>query len=343
MTAAVAELQFAERVDRLMSTDVGGRGVIDRLYPMARKAIGGPLCMSAAELLTKRVVPESLVVIATGWPDRPHIAPEIAETDGPPGAAVLARALRRGLGAVPAIAIEPSLVKPMERVVEAAGLRALTLDQAIAAARSRAPIHAAAVLPLSPDKSEAENQSRQLVAAYSPAAVIAIEKGGMNDQGFIHTSRGDDTTEALSKADYLFAECINRGIATVGIGDGGNEIGMGVIAEGIRRDIPFGAAGREPTKGGIAPQTLVDVLIAAAISNWGAYGVAACLAFLLGRLDLIHDAATEERVLRVAADVSFIDGITGLVEPSADGIVSSVHQAFVTLLGETVRQALKSR
>jgi hypothetical protein len=337
-TDVVAAL--GERIDQLVSLDAPARGVISELYRWARAKSDGPLCLTAARLLRSRVAPGQPVFIATGWPDRPHISARIAETDGPPGAAALARAVHRGLGAVPIVLIEEELVPGMSRVVEAAGLRVLAPAEAIAAARSQAPIHAASVLASPKGKDEAAASARALVAEYAPAAVVAIEKGGMNEHGFIHTSRGDDTTDALAKADYLVREATARGIATIGIGDGGNEIGMGVIEEEIRAHVPFGASAKDPAKGGTAPHTRTDVLVAAAISNWGAYGVAACLAFLLGRPDVFHDAEVEARILRVAADASFIDGITGFVEPSADGLPLRAHEAFVTLVGETVRQAL---
>jgi len=334
---------IGERIDQLISIDVAARGVIAQIHGFARARQGEPLCMKAARVLRTRVSPGAVVFIATGWPDRPHINSAIAETDGPPGAAALALALHRGLGAVPIVFVEEALVAGMSRVIESAGLRSLTPDEAIACARSTAPIHGAAVLAFPTDHDDARSQAAELVTRYAPCAMVAIEKGGMNDRGYIHTSRGDDTTAAIAKADYLFLEGQRRGIATIGIGDGGNELGMGVIEDDIRASIPFGAEAKDPAKGGTAPHTRTDVLIAASISNWGAYGVAACLAFLLGRPEVFHDAAMEERMLRVSADASFIDGITGYVEPSADGLASPVHQAFVTLMGETVRQSLNRR
>lgn len=331
---------FAERIEKLISLDAPARGVIAHLYACARARLGEPLCMRAAHLLHENVKAGQPVFIATGWLDRPHVSRWVAETDGPPGAAALARALHRGLGAVPVILVEEEIVDGMSRVMEASGLRALSVEEALLAAKSSAPIHAGAVLPLPKDPTAAAARARELHERFAPAAVIAIEKGGMNDRGFIHTSRGDDTTEHLAKADFLFKEALSRGIPTIGIGDGGNEIGMGVIADEIRQQIPFGAQAKDAEKGGTAPHTVTDVLVAASISNWGAYGVAACVAYLAGRADVFHDAGVEERLLRVAADASFIDGITGCVDPSADGLASSVHQAFVTVMGATLHQAL---
>jgi len=331
---------FVERTDQLTSLDAATRGVITHLYAWARSKQGGPLCLAAATMLNERVRPGRPVFLATGWPDRPHISPLIGESDGPPGTAALARAIHRGLGAVPVVIIEEELLPGMVQVMQAASFRVLSLDEAVRAAESSAPIHAAAVLSFPKNIAEATARTKELFNDWTPDAVIAVEKGGMNDLGYIHTSRGDDTTDAIAKADPLFAEARARGIATIGIGDGGNEIGMGVIEEEIRQHIPFGAQAKDPAKGGTAPHGLVDVLVAAAISNWGAYGVAACLAFLRRRPHVFHDATVESRMLRISADASFIDGATGFVDPSADGLASPVHEAFVTLMGEVVRQAL---
>lgn len=332
--------RIGERIDQLIALDVAARGVIAQLYPWARARAPGPLCLSAARLLRERVGEGDYVFIATGWPDRPHITPAIAETDGPPGAAALARAVQIGLKAVPVILIEPSLVPAMEKVLEATGLRALSPEEARQAVASTAPIHGGAVLPFPVDREAAKRHARDLLDRYAPKAAVAIEKGGMNDRGFVHTSRGDETTEHMAKVDYLFQEAAVRTIATIGIGDGGNEIGMGLIEAEIRDHLPFGAAGKDPEKGGMAPSTRTDLLVAASISNWGSYGVAACLALLLGRVEVFHDRRVEARLHRVGADVSFIDGITGFVDPGADGLATDIHEAFATLMRETLLQGL---
>ncbi|NPV69375.1 MAG: DUF4392 domain-containing protein [Firmicutes bacterium] len=332
----------AQRIDSLISIDVPSRNVIHVLYPLAREKTGKPLCMAAAQLLMKSVTRGGVVLIATGWPDRPHISPSIAETDGPPGAAALARALHRGLGAVPIAVVEENLVEAMEAVMRAAGFRVVTPQQAVEAAVSSAPIHAASVVGFPTDAEDAKHNAQYLFDRLSPQAVVTIEKGGMNEKSRIHTSRGADTSTHMSKADYLVLEAQGRGVKTVGIGDGGNEIGMGVIREGIVRLIRFGDRCNCGCGGGIAPSTVTDVLVAAAISNWGAYGVAACLAILLQDADVFHNHVVEGRMLDEACRASLIDGITGYCEPSADGLQAPVHQAFVTLMLETVRQVIRS-
>src|SRR5262249_6845039 len=56
-----------------------------------------------------------------------------------------------------------------------------------------------------------------------------------------HTMRGRDITSSMSPASRLF-EGGDAGVTTIGIGDGGNEIGMGKIAwETICKNIPGGS------------------------------------------------------------------------------------------------------
>ncbi len=330
----------AEQVDKVISLDVGLRGVIGKLYSFAREKISLPLCLNAAELLKERLESGKVVFLATGWPDRPHITHKIAESDGPPGAAVLARGLHIGFNAVPFIFAEEQLVTGISKVVQAAGFRILNPEEAIKSAFSRAPIHAAAVLSFPTDKREAEAKARELIDKYDPAAVVTIERGGMNEKGEIHTSRGDNTTEVLAKIDYLVTEASERGIVTIGIGDGGNEIGMGLIKDEIRKNIPFGAECRCGCGSGIAPETVTDTLVAAAVSNWGAYGVTACLSLLSKNINIFHNEAIEERILRESANASFIDGITGYVDPSADGLPLSVNTSVVRILREIVEKSI---
>jgi hypothetical protein len=58
------------------------------------------------------------------------------------------------------------------------------------------------------------------------------------------------------------------GRTTIGIGDGGNEIGMGKLPwETIRRNVPQG--------GLVACRVPTDYLIVCGVSNWGAYALGA--------------------------------------------------------------------
>ena len=54
----------------------------------------------------------------------------------------------------------------------------------------------------------------------------------------------------------------------VGISDGGNEIGMGVIRKEVEEILVHGTGSSVP--GGFAPSVRTDTLLVAAVSNWGA-------------------------------------------------------------------------
>ena len=332
-------ISWAETIDHLITVDVGGRGVIGKLYRAARAVSSRPLVLTVAEGLQRSLCNKEVVFIATGWPDRTAVDPTIAETDGPSGAAVLARTLHRAFGVVPILLTEEQLVCPLCKVVSSAGFKVLPLESALRTRHSKGPIHAATVLPFPISLPEAQRAAKRLFELHSPGAVIVIEKGGMNESGVIYSCRGEETTETIAKADQLVIEARARGIFTLGIGDGGNEIGMGLIHKEAEEILVHGIGKSVP--GGFAPSVPTDALVVAAVSNWGAYGVAACLAVLLQRRDVFHDEDVERRVLESCAHAGFIDGVTGYVEGSVDGIPMNVHLALVRILKSIVNQALR--
>ncbi|WAX55151.1 DUF4392 domain-containing protein [Jatrophihabitans cynanchi] len=321
-----------DQIDRLITIDFPRRGVIDLLYGAARAHHGGSLTLAAARLLHTRLSPGRVALIATGWLDRPHVSRYIAETDGPPGAAALARALHFGLGAVPLVLTEEEIVPAVTAAVQAAGLRCVEPEQAVAASASASPLHAAAVVAFPTGTVAAEAMARQLLERYDVGAFAAVEKGGRNREGRVHTSRGHDTTDVLANIDAVLAACTERGVATIGVGDGGNEIGMGTIADRLRGRLRFADDCECGCGGGVVPGRATDVVVAATVSNWGAYGIAAALAVLLEQPDLLHTPQLEEDVLRACAQAGLIDGVSGRVAPSADGLELPVHKALVTLL-----------
>ena len=103
---AAKYVELADTLDRLMTLDIPARGIIDKLYQAARELSAEPLTLAAAKGLQKAVRPGDAVLIASGWVDQPLVAPECGETDGPPGAIVLARALRVACKARPIILVD---------------------------------------------------------------------------------------------------------------------------------------------------------------------------------------------------------------------------------------------
>jgi hypothetical protein len=329
----------ARTIDQLITADISGRGAIGTLYPAARALSEKPLVLNAANSLQHALSTKDVVFIATGWPDRPTIDLSIAETDGPVGAAVLARALHCAFGVVPIILTEESLADSVSTIISSTGFRMLPPDLALSAGKINAPLHAAAVLPLPTTAEKAKRESKRLCDNYAPGAVVAIEKAGMNESGITYSCRGEEATETTAKVDYLILEARKRGIFTLGIGDGGNEIGMGLIHEAADEVLTRSIGRKVP--GGFASSVHTDAVLVATISNWGAYGIAAMLAFLLQQRGIFHDGQIEQRVLEGCAQAGFIDGVTGYVDGSVDGIPLNIHLAMVSVLKYLVERSLE--
>ena len=115
---------------------------------------------------------------------------------------------------------------------------------------------------------------------------------------------------------------MRRGIPTYGIGDGGNEIGMGCFKETIERELSLSPC-----------VTRVDYPIIATVSNWGAYGLCAYLQMLSG--DSVMPTADEvmNYIAEIAAKGS-VDGVTREHSPTVDGFPKQVERETVELLNE---------
>lgn len=323
-----AAISISEQVDQLLTIDYPAREVIDVAYATFRRHYGAPLTYLAAEALSK-VRRGQLVLIATGFVNRPSIDPAIAESDGPVGAAVLARAVHLGLGAVPVILIEEQLIGSMTRILHACGLRVMDLERARRCADAAVTQDAAAILASPLELEQARQQAGHLLDTEDVGAFVAIEKGALNPAGEVLFSRGRPCTATVGKIDPFVTLCRQRGIPTIGIGDGGNEMGMGNAGGALRSLLTYGAASYN---GGIVPAQETDYVVPVTVSNWGGYGLAAVLAALLGRPDLLHDEATERRMLLAASLDGLIDGVTGTTLPTSDGLSGDVHAAIVSML-----------
>jgi hypothetical protein len=111
---------------------------------------------------------------------------------------------------------------------------------------------------------------------------------------------------------------------TVGVGDGGNEIGMGRVRARLVRE------GALMTR--IASVVSVDHLVVAGVSNWGAYGVVAQLGRLTGQ-PLLHTPTDERTMIDACVSAGAVDGLTRRREPTVDALDADTHAAVVALLG----------
>lgn len=300
---------MAGLLDEISNLDLGGRGA-GALAQAARTRAGGSPVAAGAGLI-ERLGPGSTVLLTTGLAPRPWVSTAQIESDGPAGAVVLARVLVEALGLRVLLVAEEEVLPPLLRLTGWAGI----------SLRSRA-------FPLGSPAAPA----RELLREETPAALVSIERLGRNDRGVFHNSRGRDVGEGKAALDALFEMAGEEGIPTVGIGDGGNEIGMGAIPETVREVVSFARQCTCGCGGGIAAVTATSVLLTGGTSNWAAYALADLLARRSGRDDLIHTADAEERLLRFGVELGFLNGMRGTVDPDVDAIPLPVHRAIVELL-----------
>ena len=171
--------------------------------------------------------------------------------------------------------------------------------------------------------------ARRLLAEHAPTHLVAIERPGRTRAGEYLNARGESVRAWNAPLDALFIAPPRR-LVTIGVGDGGNEVGMGNV---LRRIARGGARARR-----IASVVTVSHLVVAGTSNWGAYGVVAELSRLDGS-DLLHSAEEERRMVAACVQAGAVDGITRRREPTVDGLPWEAHVGMLELL----RVAAKSR
>ncbi|XP_078000789.1 D-glutamate cyclase, mitochondrial-like [Glandiceps talaboti] len=110
--------------------------------------------------------------------------------------------------------------------------------------------------------------------------LVAIERVGRASDKTWRTMRAVDISSKVSQVDLLFDAAKDMTyVSTTGIGDGGNELGMGKVKDKVIQHI---------TKGNeIACEVAADYLITAGVSDWGGYALS--MALYLVALCPIHD------------------------------------------------------
>ena len=315
---------IGEGIDRLVTLDVRARGVIYNLYDAARKLVDSPLTLTAARRIVETVKNGDTVIITTGFRVLPQ---KVQETDGPLGAAALAKSLIKAFNANPIVVIEePS------REIMASTLRALGINPVMNEADFKKGENSVLILDFPFELENAIEAAKRIVEKYKPPLVFATEKAGRNVKGEYHTMRGVNISSFHAKIEPLIEEARSRGILTIGVGDGGNEVGMGNIREAIEKFVPYAKECQCPCKGGIAAESKVDLLVVASISNWGVYGIEACIAALTENMEALHTAEEEEKMLRNSIKAGAVDGVTSKPELSVDSAPLKVHTSIIRIL-----------
>jgi hypothetical protein len=294
----------------IIQNDVGKRGLAtDPAENLITACAGdfGSACHSLAGH------PTPCLAVVTGF-FIPTATPPAGETDGPLGALFLARALVP-LGIPVTIATDDFCVRALEVGLAECGLR------------KAVPIATLPTLAQAKRMGEADywQHFEERNGIENLTHVLAIERvGPSHADDRCYTMRGRDITEMMSPAHRLFESA--QPLTTIGIGDGGNEIGMGKLPrELIARNIPNG--------GQVACRVATDQLIVAGVSNWGGYALAAGVAHLRGRkLDAsLFDSEGERAILdAMVKEGPLVDGVTGKQTATVDGLTWEQYAEVLT-------------
>jgi hypothetical protein len=242
-----------------------------------RQSLPADYCTDAARYVLDR---PGTVLIATGFY---ILSGQAVETDGPPGAIAIGTAL------------------------EWLGRRVVYVTDAYGAGVVRAaagPEAEVVEFPLA-GLVESESAAKTMLAEYEPSLLIAIERCAPDDDGVYRNMRSVDITAHTARVDRLFD--LHR--ESVGIGDGGNEIGMGLlefeIAEAV--GLPDSPAVTQTAK-----------LVIASVSNWGAWGLLTAMSRIEGT-DLLPSIDAERERVERCVEAGAVDGFSGERVAKVDG------------------------
>ncbi|NXX76077.1 GLUCM protein, partial [Urocolius indicus] len=249
------------------------------------------------------------VLITTGFPTHFTYEPP-EENDGPPGALAIAAVLQ-------------ALEKEVAIVTDQ---RAMNLNKKIIEEAVQLGVLKRPVPLLSYQKENDDSALMFLCENGNPRRprfdhLIAIERAGMAADGNYYNARKVNIKHLVDPIDELFlaAQTI-PGVKTTGVGDGGNELGMGKVKDAVKKHIKNGDV--------IACDVEADFTIVAGVSNWGGYAIA-CALYVLSTCE-IHD-----RYLRKA--VGFPQFSNKAVWLSALPSVTKEEKLLKTLVRHGVR------
>ncbi|MDY6899569.1 MAG: DUF4392 domain-containing protein [Cyanobacteriota bacterium] len=301
MTKPQYEREILDKIahlESICSQDVG-RG-IDSLVEAAKGGLLG-----AARSIAEHSSPH--VAIITGF-FMPNGNPPSPETDGPIGCALLAACLIE-VGISVRIVTDSLCYEAVKIAVIEAGIY------------QDIPFDVVGVEEVKENQYSVASLLEFWTTLASPIShIISIERAGPGKDDIVRNMKGEDITAYTAPLHLLFD---NENIISIGIGDGGNELGMGNIPKGI-----IASSVRHGEE--IACRIQCDYLIVCGVSNWGASSI--LLALCLLRFDW-KDAIlnklnpeTEFRILEKLINQNLaIDGIRGIPSLSVDNLSWEFH------------------
>ncbi len=267
-----------------------------------RPHVPSDFCAQAARYILQHPGP---VVITTGFYILMSDAPE---TDGPPGAFAIGNAVR-------------DLGHPVIYVadVPVAGMMASWLGHAGDSSR-------VIDFPISDVAADNDATASAVVDEFGPALMISIERCSPDAAGIYRNMRSRDISPQTARIDKLFG----LGLPSVGIGDGGNEIGMGNLADVVA------GADQLPDNPAVVG---CDHLVISSTSNWGGYGLVAALSLEVGR-NLLPDVDTDADCIRFLVDAGAVSGVSGEHDYLVDEFTLEENAAVLAELHELVNSRL---
>ena len=244
--------------------------------------------LAAREILSWK---RGTVLLTTGF----YVA-GYAETDGPAGTVVLSKALKR-LGFDVLIVTD----KYCKGFFESENLNTTYIG-------------------ITAMKYECE----KILAGTDTVGLVSIERCGKNSNKKYENMRGANIGANTAPCDRLF-ELAYGNYPTIGIGDGGNEIGMGNLAGIISRKLDLNPC-----------VITTDILVIASVSNWGAYGIAAALEEISGE-ELLDSFDTVREYIQKTVEMGSVDGVTHENILSVDGVDISIEEEIYGDLLENIR------
>ena len=296
MAAGAGPQALIDRIERSIQTDVGRN--IGPLCDAARGGLWGAASALAGE-------PRCRVGLITGF-FIPAGLPPAAETDGPIGAALLAKGLT-SVGVPCRLATDEPCRNACQVALAAAGASGAPVDTAVLGE---------ALTPLI-DKWRADGITH----------AISIERCGRSADGTPRNMRGLDIGCYTAPLDDLFSAGPWR---TIAVGDGGNEIGMGTLPRSlIAQYVEHGEM--------IACVTPARHLVVAGVSHWGAYALLGALALLRSdwRYKLVQclDEELDRHVLEATlAHGPAVDGVSRMRAPTIDNLDLDIHHEKLAMI-----------
>ncbi len=277
-----------EAIEDIVRHDAGGRGLAG--------------CVPREDLarLAHSLAHARRTIIVTGFP---VTGCGVGETDGPPGAAGIAR-LMHALGSEVCVATDEQ-----SRALTAAALSVCCPQ---------------AQLVCIPNDG-AQEACRALSERVRPTHVIAIERPGKGLDGHFHNARGEIIDSLCADTDALLR---TPGAVSVAIGDGGNELGMGALRPYIEKSVVHGRK--------ICARERARFTLVSGVSNWWSWGLCALMSLHLERALLPGDA--EERALvHAVVEAGGVDGVTRRREPTVDSLSLEQNLAVLHALRKLVQ------